>query len=120
MQEVCFPGEPLFYVNDASTWWIAFLEDEPVGFCCLSPSMRRPNVGYLSYAGVMPEHRGQGLQKRLIRVRLKACRKRGWGEAVTYTNDNPPSANNLIACGFRMWTPDELWGNRLDYWRIYL
>lgn len=36
---------------------------------------------------------------------------------ITDTSDNPSSANNLIKCGYRMFTPEHPWGFRHTcYW----
>jgi GNAT superfamily N-acetyltransferase len=67
---------------------------------------------------VLPEFRGQGLQKRLIRIRLKTAKAIGMNWAVTDTYDNPASGNNMIACGFKLFIPSDPWGvGRTLYWR---
>jgi len=56
-------------------------------------------------AWVQKEYRGQGWQKRMIKVRERAARK-GCSAIVTYTTpDNFPSANSLIRCGFLLHEP---------------
>jgi hypothetical protein len=36
---------------------------------------------------------------------------------ITDTSDNPSSANNLIACGYRIYRPTDPWGfNHTIYW----
>jgi hypothetical protein len=36
---------------------------------------------------------------------------------VTDTTDNPSSANNLIACGYRIYAPENPWGfTHTIYW----
>ena len=67
-------------------------------------------MGYLKRAGVRLPHRGQGLQRRFVRVREAQARREGFSALVTDTSDNPSSANNLIACGYRIYRPDEPWG----------
>lgn len=57
---------------------------------------------FLSRACVDPAYRGQGIQKRLIRARVRRARKLGCPRVVTYTHPgNVASINSLIACGFR-------------------
>lgn len=75
------------------------------------------NLFYLARAGVAWEHRGRGLQKRLIRARITYARKRGMG-CITYTvHFNPKSINSLIACGFKYYEPTWAWGGReMLYW----
>lgn len=76
------------------------------------------NAYYLSRAGVHPKHRGHGLQKRLIRVRIANAHRRGCRRIITYTVAwNPKSINSLIACGFRFYEPQNAWGGReMLYW----
>lgn len=122
MQISCFK----YIVADPSkeeiVWWIIYYEAEPVGFASISPSRTYPNIGvYLSSAGVLNSHRGKGLQKRLIRVRLRYARTLGKKWAISETVENPVSANNLITCGFRSFQPENPWSYRnAHYWRCKL
>jgi GNAT superfamily N-acetyltransferase len=76
---------------------------------------------YLCRAGVLPAHRGQGLQKRLIRARIQVAKEKGMNWLVTDTNDNPASGNSLIACGFKLFEPTVPWAaNGAIYWRMKL
>jgi ribosomal protein S18 acetylase RimI-like enzyme len=51
---------------------------------------------------VVPEHRGLGLQRRLIAARLKFLAGRGVGKVSAWVRPtNSPCLNNLTACGFR-------------------
>ena len=89
------------------------------GFCALGEE--EDGEGYLARAGVLPEFRGQGLQKRLIKVREEFAREHGMPALICDTCDNPASANSLIACGFKMFQPQEPWGlPRSVYWRKFL
>jgi GNAT superfamily N-acetyltransferase len=102
-------------------WWLVDHPDEnhPVAFAGLYVSKYYCKTIYLCRAAVAWEHRGQGLQKRLIRVRLHRGRCMGMDWAVTDTErKNYPSANSLISCGFRLfkpWSPWATYGNGL-YW----
>ena len=106
-----------------SWWWGAFFKKgrslgDPVGFggMCSSHSFR--NVAYLSFCAVEPEFRGLAIQRRLIRARTRYAKRMGYEFVVTDTCMNPASANNLIACGFRMYTPQNPWGlYRSVYWK---
>lgn len=100
-------------------WWVAMVGDTAVAFAGLRPSLRFPgNCGYLWRAAVTPQHRGRGLQRRLIRVRERKAKALGWQWIFTDTTDATPSANNLISCGYRLYDPAEPYGfkNTL-YWR---
>ncbi len=105
----CFPDDRPYRPFDGH-WWIVWSGGEAVGFAGIRPSRQWSDTVYLCRAGVLPEHRGKGLQKRLIRVRLKLAREIGFQWAITDTRRNPASANSLIACGFRMFHPSSPWG----------
>lgn len=102
-------------------WWLAYACDDSrqlAGFCGLTPTFGQPHdVAYLKRAGVLMPHRGQGLQRRFVRVREARARKAGFQSIVTDTSDNPSSANNLIKCGYRIYQPPEPWGfTHTIYW----
>ena len=101
-------------------WWFVAFERKAgaVGFAGMVPSARWTDCVYFCRAGVVPEHRGQGLQKRLIRARLNQARKLGMNWAVTETYENPASSNSLITCGFKLYEPSDPWaGDSCLYWR---
>lgn len=101
-------------------WWLAIEAShgrELAGFCGLTPTYADHTLGYLKRAGVLRPHRGQGLQRRFVRVREAKARRLGMRGIITDTSDNPSSANNLIACGYRIFRPPEPWGfNHTIYW----
>lgn len=119
----CFEAGDLVRLTDSwflgGTWWVTRgAQRREMAFCGLRPSHHWAQTGYLALAGVVPAARGQGLQKRLIRVRLAECRRRGWHWAITDTIDNPASACSLIAAGFRPYHPSVRWGGQAStYWR---
>jgi len=100
-------------------WWLAYHEGEPVGFAGMVPSRLYKNAGYLKRAGVVPEHRGRGLQLRFFRARESKARKIGWDMLISECNDdNIWSANNFIRSGFLLFEPIERWAfNTSLYWR---
>jgi GNAT superfamily N-acetyltransferase len=107
---------------DQGWWWIAFDESgEPVGFAGMRPATTAQNSVYFSRCGVLSGHRGQGLQKRLLRARAAYARSLGMSAVITTTFENPPSANNLIRAGFRQYQPEAPWGQPgTCYWRLTL
>lgn len=99
-------------------WWLAFADDVAVGFAGLRDANTDPEASFLCLAGVMPEHRGRGLQKRLIAARLRRAKALGKRRAITYTAvSNVASANALIARGFRLYRPALTWGDEFCYWK---
>jgi hypothetical protein len=120
----CFPKGELTLPTGSGwfangVWWI--IRDRrgaAVAFAGLRASVRWERTGYLALAGVLPEARGSGLQKRMTQLRLAECRRRGWKWAITDTLDNPASACSLIACGFRPYHPEVRWASKYStYWR---
>lgn len=103
---------------DKGWWWTAELDGSPVAYAGMIDSPG--NRIFLCRAGVLPVARGAGIQRRLINVRLTYARRLGFERAITYTAPwNIHSANNLIATGFRLYTPGDEWGcdNALYFFR---
>ncbi len=103
---------------DLGHWWLAYRDDEPVGFAGLVPSMHLRNAGYFCRVGVLKRHAGNSLQLRLMRGMESRARNNGWRCIVSDTTDNIVSANNFIRAGYRLYNPKCPWGwpNTL-YWR---
>ena len=118
LQKKCLPGDT---PSDTTTgwWWIVYdALNLPCAFAGLVPSVRWRDTGYLCRAGVISSHRGQGLQKRLIRARVRQAKALGWNWLITDTYENPASSNSLIACGFKLFEPTKPWGaDKTLYWR---
>jgi GNAT superfamily N-acetyltransferase len=108
----CFPSDTRVTVP-GSLWWIVRHRGRPVGYAglyvCEDPDNR--GLGFLCRVGVLAEHRGHGLQGRLIRARERTARRLGLKELVTYCVPwNEPSVNSLIKCGYRLYRPASRWG----------
>jgi hypothetical protein len=117
LQKICLPYDKPYKVS-AGNWWIAYQDNQPIGFAGIVPSARWSDVGYLCRSGVIFSARGRGTQKRLIRVRQIFAKKMGWSWLITDTTDNPPSSNSLISCGFKLYDPSIPWGGKNTlYWR---
>ena len=112
----------VYKVEPTGVWWIGFDGKQAVAFAGMRPSVRWEKVGYLCLAGVLPSHRGQGLQKRMIKARVAHARALKWQAVLTETIfDNPHSMTNLIDCGFRPYAPAIPWGDKSAvYWRRFL
>jgi len=88
-------------------WWVMLDEGEIVAYC---GSIYSKGICIFNRAWVKKSHRGQGIQRRMIKTRLKAA-STFCHIAITYTTlDNFPSANNLIDCGFRLYLPEYSYG----------
>lgn len=110
---------PLPKLDGVEQYWIHLTDDgKLIGFCGIRPSAQWQNTGYLLRAGVYPEFRGKGIQKQYIKLRIRYAKKQGWEWLITDARQNPASVNNLIACGFRMYSPSNPWSFKdATYWR---
>jgi GNAT superfamily N-acetyltransferase len=117
MDQVLLSGAPK--PSEDTEFWIAYEGATVVGYAGMRCPPQWPGVAFLSRAGVAETHRGRGLQKRLIRARVARARRLGATDVVTYTStDNAPSANSLIACGFKIYDPEYAYvGSSFVYWR---
>lgn len=99
-------------------WWIAYERGDPVAFLGTCPSTQGKRVRYIMRVGVLPEHRGHGLQVRLMRAAERHARRAGCNMVVSDTTKNPASANSFIACGYKTYLPKEPWSfEAAVYWR---
>lgn len=104
---VAFPG----------VWWfVGRVNDEPVCYAGWRPHVPMETVGELHWreqwgflyrAGVLPEHRGKGCQRKLIELREQHMLAQGIKVSVTYTDPiSAASMRSLIACGYRPYKSD--------------
>ncbi len=106
---------PEFEVGD---WWMTTLLGQPVAFAGLVPSTVGTGIGYLSRVGVLREHWGNGLQRRLMRAIEQRARRAGLYCIVSDTTGNIVSANNFIGCGYVLFQPRQPWAWEYSlYWR---
>ena len=117
LQLVCLPEDDPRDTTEGA-WWIAYDGNIPVAFAGIS-HIPKLNWGYLCRAGVVPEYRGRGLQRRLIDVRLRHAKKNGWPVVVCDTHlTNHSSSNNLFRRGFKLYEPEGRWAFKDGlYWR---
>lgn len=118
MDANCFPDDDPADGLDEGYWWIARRGDEPAAYAGMKP--QGWGMVYLCRAGVMPAHRGHGLQSRLLRARCAYARSLGMTAAITDTTmTNRPSANNLIRAGFTLYRPTWQWATpeSLYWWK---
>jgi ribosomal protein S18 acetylase RimI-like enzyme len=115
LDEICFPGD--YRVRIPNTWWwfVYDAHGEIAAYAGLRECTQTCNrgLGYLCRAGVLKKYRGNGLQKELINARVRYAKKLGLRQAVTYVApSNLASANSLVSCGFRLYSPEYRWGGK--------
>ena len=116
-----FEDSPTAYIG--TMWWLAFHKEtgEVVGFAGMLRSTIEEGTFYLNRAGVVEGHRGHGLQRKLIQARVNMARELGGVACTSDTWDNPHSANNLIAEGFKAYRPKRRWrAEGSMYWKKVL
>jgi RimJ/RimL family protein N-acetyltransferase len=111
-----FPGCELENFIDTHAW-IYWLGDEVAGFCTLKDCGQ--GIGFLSRCAVLPFHRGQGLQAKMIKKRFTAACELNMDVVITYTvHNNVPSNKNLQRCKFELYAPQYEWaGSDKLYWQ---
>jgi predicted GNAT family acetyltransferase len=97
-------------------WWVLLDDENKIAAYC--GSVYSSNICIMVRGWVKKQHRGQGLQKKLIKIRLNAAKKNNCYIVITYTTkDNCPSSNNLISQGFKLYLPEyEYGGKEMLYW----
>lgn len=118
LQRTCLPSDTVVDPRNGH-WWVVFVEGgPPVGFAGMVASTRWTDCMYLCRAGVMNAHTGNGLQARLIKARVAYAKRLQMNWVVTDTYNNPPSANSLINCGFKLFDPAVPWAGKGSlFWR---
>ena len=119
LDKLAFPLD--HWIGDEHTFWVATSDDgTSAGYCA---AVFRPEHGYvfLSRAAVFPWAAGTGLQRRMIRARVRWARGiAGCDRVITYTSlKNYESMVNLLRCGFRFYVPTvEFDGPNFHYMRL--
>lgn len=105
MDVVCFPIDtPAEFAG--ANWFIGWHGERPAAYCAWKIVDHDEPVGFHYRAGVMPDWRGRGLQREMLRLREAEMREQGIARAVTYTDaDGVASMRNLIAGGYRPYVP---------------
>lgn len=111
LDEQVFDADDEFKTN--REWWVILDDNKIVAYC---GSGYMENICHFVRAWVSPKYRGKGLQRKMIKTRLKAAKD--YEVAITYTSiDNVVSSNNLISTGFKLYQPKYKWaGKQFNYW----
>ena len=91
-------------------WWL--LKDDHgtlCGFAGLCEMFPFPGVGYCKRAYVSPDHRGRGLQVKMLQAREEKARELGWHLLVGETT-SAYAAANFRRAGFELTEPEQCWG----------
>ena len=99
---------PIKYRPQVQYWWLAYLNDEPVGFGGIE--LKGHVAAYICRTGVIKKARNLGIHKKLIRAIQKYARKIDIEKITTdVAHWNVISANNFIKTGFVLFRPRKLW-----------
>ncbi len=89
-----FPGCWSYLNDERHHWWV-------VGRDAYAALKRVGKVAYFTRCAVRKSRRGHGIQKQLIEVRLRWCRRMGIRVVHTHTEiRNKKSTGNLLRAGF--------------------
>lgn len=112
-----FPTDDRIERKLGGAYWLLHHSGRKVGFCALHPLPYEPSVCFLARAGILQAHQGNGLQKRMINVRVRHAQAQGFSHVLTYAwIRNPQSISNLIKTGFKMYEPATYWaGDEMLY-----
>ena len=107
---------------DGNSWWLVWHRRKPVAYTGVRVL---GEAAWITACGVVPQHRGHGLQRRMTRAACRFAKRLQCSVLYTHTvNGNPYSVNNLIAVGFRNCIPPRehygyCYGKRdVLYWMI--
>lgn len=111
MDLALFPSDEPIEDPENHVWFVGYDNGKPICYASFKLlSDVDAGTAFLSRCGVLGSHRGQGLQKRLIRARERAAAALGAKVMLTYTASwNAPSINSLFSCGYRAYMPASKW-----------
>lgn len=116
------PSWPALTDDHLETGWWWLLKTDPsvlVGFCGMVSMLPFPGVGYLKRAYISPDHRGRGLQLKMIEARIEKAKELGWHLLVTETTSRY-AAHNFAMAGFEPCEPEQLWAGEAQYFVKHL
>jgi ribosomal protein S18 acetylase RimI-like enzyme len=99
--------------EDRPSCLIGYEDGEPVGMVGLS-AFDEEDTGTIAYIGVLPDHRGRGLGRRLLTAATVAARQRGFKQILSDVDVlNTPMRTAMVACGHQ---PDLRAWHRWAHW----
>ena len=116
LHQMCMPSDD---IDLGGQKWLCWDEDTnfPIGFCA-ARWYSHPGVIFFSRCGVLPRARGNGLQLRMLRTRLKWAGSLEAWKVITYTMyDNHASIVNLLKAGFEFYEPMTKWAGKVHYFK---
>lgn len=116
LDKACFPDDHRVPFKKDSHFWIVTQKGIPIAYASMTPYSKEGPF-FLNRVGVLPSHRGHGIQRILIDRRCRYAKRRGEKRVCTYAAiDNYASVNNLIRSGFRFYFYDPIDTERLRLW----
>ena len=118
LHTLTFPSDEIpTWKHDAT--WLVMDNGEPVAF--LYAEDVGDNTLYFSRVGVLPSHRGKGVQAKLMAKLEAHAKAEGYEVIISTTLNNLPSANSFIKRGWRLYDPAAPWAwEGTLYWRHQL
>lgn len=97
-------GYPIQWSN--TIWWIVKQQNIIVAYISLEYNKPNKNYVYLARSFVLPQYRGLGIHKRLIKTATMWARRNKYKTIWSSINVwNYASGNSLISCGFKLCKP---------------
>jgi GNAT superfamily N-acetyltransferase len=110
MHSLILPSDEVPALNPNVAAWLGWAKGTPVAFCT-ARYWRSEGSVFLERAGVLPIAQGNGLQRRMIRLREKWAKQQGAECVLTYVEArNYESLVNLLRCRYRLYEPANPWG----------
>jgi GNAT superfamily N-acetyltransferase len=100
-----FDGAPI-PAFDWGHWWLAYCERTAIAFAGVVPSTHVRRAGYIHRVGVLAEHRGRGLQLRLMRAMEVRAGRQAWSCVVSDTPATLPRPTTLSGPAIGCTSPD--------------
>jgi GNAT superfamily N-acetyltransferase len=101
-----FPSDHYPKDDDNTGYWLIKRKGRYVGFG-VTRLIDSGTTLFLARAGVLKQHQGKGLHKRLLHIRERYGAYKGCKWIITYvSHDNPSSFANLFKKGYESYEPE--------------